>query len=95
MAIPATAAPVEASTATAAPQATATPATVGSVCPQGCIEVTAGCDIIGNASSDGEKIYHFPGTRAYKAIKFRPEEGDRYFCSAEDAQANGFRPVKK
>lgn len=53
----------------------------------------SGCNIIGNVSkrNDNQRIYHCPNWRDYDRIKFDYTEGDRYFCSEEEAIAAGFR----
>lgn len=85
-------------TATVKPSATAKPPTAeptiangGAGCPQGCTEHPPGCDIKGNVNSSNEKIYHLPGSPGYSNTLVRPAEGDRWFCTAEEAIANGFR----
>lgn len=60
-------------------------------CPQGCVEPQARCEIKGNISRGGNKIYHRPGGAAYDGIVIQPERGERWFCSEEDAIRNGFR----
>ncbi len=49
------------------------------------------CDIKGNVNSKGEKIYHTPSSDWYTRTAIRPEEGDRWFCTVEEAEAAGFR----
>lgn len=52
----------------------------------------AGCDIKGNVSIDsGERIYHVPGQRYYAQTIIRPEYGERYFCSEQEARSAGWR----
>jgi hypothetical protein len=52
----------------------------------------AGCTIKGNVSiSSGERIYHMPGQRNYAETVIRPEYGERYFCSEQEARAAGWR----
>lgn len=63
---------------------------VGS-CPQGCNAPSAGCQIKGNISSKGEKIYHEPGFRDYDKTKISPAKGERWFCTSAEAVANGWR----
>ncbi|MGQ9890155.1 MAG: sunset domain-containing protein, partial [Aggregatilineales bacterium] len=81
----------------AVPQATtiapAPPSTQGG-CPQGCQEQQPGCLIKGNISSKGEKIYHVPGARWYDRTKIDPSKGERWFCSPEEAERNGWRAAK-
>ena len=53
------------------------------------------CAVKGNVNSEGEKIYHTPGQRDYQRTDIRPEEGDRWFCTPEEARAAGFRPAQR
>jgi micrococcal nuclease len=65
-------------------------------CPQGCVTPPPGCVIKGNiSSSTGEKIYHVPGQRYYEQTKIEPEKGERWFCTEEEAMANGWRKSKQ
>ena len=48
------------------------------------------CNIKGNLSSSGDKIYHVPGGAHYEVTK--PEQ---WFCSEEEAKAAGFRPAQR
>ncbi len=65
-------------------------------CPQGCITPPPGCVIKGNISSDtGEKIYHVPGQRYYDQTTIDPDKGERWFCTEEEAVANGWRKSKR
>lgn len=62
------------------------------LCPNGCSEPKPGCDIKGNISiKNGNKIYHMPGQEYYLSTIISPENGERWFCSEEDAKANGWR----
>ncbi len=49
------------------------------------------CAIKGNVNSKKEKIYHLPGCGSYQKTLVRPEEGDRWFCTEEEARIAGFR----
>lgn len=61
-------------------------------CPTGCtIQPDPTCFIKGNVSSSGEKIYHVPGGSLYSRTTVQPDEGDRWFCTTVEAEANGFR----
>lgn len=52
----------------------------------------AGCNIKGNVSyNGGEKIFHTPGQAYYNETKIALLKGERWFCSAEDARAAGWR----
>jgi len=49
------------------------------------------CVIKGNVNSKGDRIYHLPGCGSYKQTQIRPAEGDRWFCTEQEAQVAGFR----
>jgi endonuclease YncB( thermonuclease family) len=51
----------------------------------------ADCMIKGNISRAGERIYHVPGSRSYEATRIDPSRGERWFCSAAEAQRAGWR----
>lgn len=53
------------------------------------------CDIKGNISSSGERIYHVPGGQYYSRTKISPSKGERWFCSEAEAQAAGWRRSKR
>lgn len=51
-----------------------------------------GCVIKGNVRRDKEtRIYHLPECFNYEKIVVNEREGDRWFCSEEEAKAAGFR----
>lgn len=52
------------------------------------------CDIKGNISSKGEKIYHVPGQRYYAQTKITEAKGERWFCSEQQALNAGWRKSK-
>jgi hypothetical protein len=53
------------------------------------------CDIIkGNINSKGEKIAHAPGDPNYNQVKIDESKGEKFFCTLEDAIAEGWRAVK-
>lgn len=50
------------------------------------------CLIKGNVRDDkGTKIYHLPGCFNYEKIVINEKEGDKWFCSEEEAVKAGFR----
>lgn len=53
-----------------------------------------GCQIKGNISSSGEKIYHLPNSKNYLETKISSSKGERWFCSEKEAQAHGWRKPK-
>ena len=53
-----------------------------------------GCQIKGNISSRGEKIYHLPNSKNYLKTKISTSRGEKWFCSEKEAQENGWRKPK-
>jgi len=49
------------------------------------------CLIKGNINWEGERIYYVPGTSFYDTAVINPDNGERWFCSEEDALAAGWR----
>ena len=65
-------------------------------CPYGCTFQKDGCDIKGNISFDtNEKIYHIPGQEFYSETTINPDYGERWFCTENEAIANGWRKSYK
>lgn len=65
-------------------------------CAGGCaVPPDPSCAIKGNVNSEGEKIYHTPDQRDYERTDIKPEDGDRWFCTEEEAKAAGFRPAER
>jgi endonuclease YncB( thermonuclease family) len=62
--------------------------------PQTLSDSTA-CQIKGNISSKGERIYHVTGGKWYDQTNISPNKGERWFCSEADARAAGWRPAKQ
>lgn len=63
-------------------------------CPQGCLSPPdPACNIKGNVNtSSGTKIYHQDGKSAsFARVNMKEGEGDLWFCTIEEAEANGFR----
>ncbi len=61
-------------------------------CPQGCISPPLGCSIKGNVAYEtGEKIYRVPGGKFYASTVINPRYGERWFCTEDEARANGWR----
>jgi hypothetical protein len=51
-----------------------------------------GCGIKGNISKQtGERIYHVEGQKYYRSTVINPFQGERWFCSEEEARAAGWR----
>lgn len=54
----------------------------------------ASCPIKGNISSSGEKIFHVPGGRYYDSTVIDVAAGERWFCSATEAEKAGWRGAR-
>ena len=54
-----------------------------------------GCLLKGNISARGERIFHSPGQEHYAATVISPSKGERWFCSAAEARAAGWRPAAR
>lgn len=48
------------------------------------------CTIKGNISPDG-MIYHMPGQRDYSRTRISEKNGERWFCTEDEAVAAGWR----
>lgn len=49
------------------------------------------CLIKANVGRNRSAIYHMPTGAYYDLIKIDPNQGDRYYCTEEEAVADGFR----
>ena len=65
-----------------------------SICPQGCANPPVGCAIKGNVNRLKDKIYHLPDTADYPDVEMDPDKGELWFCTIEEAIANGWRPPR-
>lgn len=54
-----------------------------------------GCEIKGNISRDGKRIYHMPGQEHYDRTRINPKTGERWFCSAVEAERAGWRRARR
>jgi hypothetical protein len=52
------------------------------------------CNIKGNVSTQGERIYHVPGDKYYDETRISASHGERWFCSEEEARAAGWRRAR-
>ena len=71
---------------------------VGAGCPQGCVsQPDPSCSIKGNVNTRRDtKIYHVEGESAsYARVNMREGEGDLWFCTRAEAEANGFRAPRQ
>ena len=53
------------------------------------------CVIKGNINAQGRRIFHRPGQQDYAATVIDTARGERWFCSAADAQAAGWTPAQR
>jgi endonuclease YncB( thermonuclease family) len=53
------------------------------------------CNIKGNISAKGERIYHRPGQEHYDRTRINTAQGERWFCSPAEAQAAGWRAARR
>lgn len=61
-------------------------------CPNGCVTPPPNCFIKGNIDPvTGSKIYHVQSGEFYNATQINTQRGERWFCSEEEALANGWR----
>lgn len=54
-------------------------------------EQSDACNIKGNISRKGERIYHVPGQKFYVQTRISAGKGERWFCSEQEAWAAGWR----
>jgi len=50
----------------------------------------AGCDIKGNISQRGRKVFHTPDSPAYAQVKVDTAAGERWFCTEAEAEKAGW-----
>jgi endonuclease YncB( thermonuclease family) len=55
----------------------------------------AGCIVKGNINAQERRIFHVPGQEDYAATRIDPSKGERWFCSAAQAQAAGWRAAAR
>jgi hypothetical protein len=61
-------------------------------CSGGCAEPPdPSCAIKGNVNSQDERIYHTASSSNYEKTNIKLEEGDRWFCTEQEAVEAGFR----
>lgn len=52
------------------------------------------CPRKGNFSSKSDRIYHLPWQASYAKTTISEKNGERWFCSAADAEKAGWRPAR-
>ncbi len=65
--------------------------TPSAVSPAAASKQSGACDIKGNISRKGERIYHVPGQNYHARTRVSTGKGERWFCSEQEAQAAGWR----
>lgn len=55
----------------------------------------AGCQIKGNISSKGARIYHMQGQEHYERTRISARKGERWFCTEAEAKAAGWRRARR
>lgn len=56
-------------------------------------ERAADCRIKGTVDGDGDAVYRVPGQPSYDETRIDTTKGERWFCSAREAEAAGWRPA--
>ena len=56
---------------------------------------TGRCNIKGNISRNGTRIYHLPGGRHYEKTRIDSSKGERWFCTESAARAAGWRSAQR
>lgn len=54
-----------------------------------------GCEIKGNVSRSGARVYHVPGGRWYARTRVDASGGERWFCTEAQARAAGWRKAER
>lgn len=62
---------------------------------QSAAQSAAGCNIKGNISGKGARIFHVPGGKYYETVKIEAQKGESMFCSEAEAEKAGFRRSKE
>lgn len=67
---------------------------MAALCAAPALAQNGDCNIKGNVSTQGERIYHMPGDEYYEQTRISAAHGERWFCSEEEARAAGWRRAK-
>ena len=57
-------------------------------------EARGDCQIKGDIAEGGARLYHRPGEPRYGWVWISEAEGERWFCSVEEAEAAGWRAAE-
>ena len=53
------------------------------------------CNIKGNISRSGHRIYHVPGQVDYQRTRIDEKRGEKWFCTPSSAESEGWRAAKR
>ncbi|MBB3993499.1 endonuclease YncB(thermonuclease family) [Sulfitobacter undariae] len=59
------------------------------------VQTNGTCNIKGNISAKGVKIYHVPGQYYYSRTRINERKGERWFCTEASARAAGWRKARR
>ena len=62
---------------------------------EGATALAGACEIKGNISARGERIYHVPGQENYAQTRISAAQGERWFCTPTEAEAAGWRAARR
>lgn len=57
--------------------------------------VASDCLLKGNINAKGDRIFHVPGQRDYSKTRINLSKGERWFCTAGQARAAGWRAARR
>ncbi len=57
-------------------------------------EARGDCQIKGDITDTGERLYLRPGDRSYEGVWITEATGERWFCSVDEAEAAGWRAAE-
>lgn len=76
------------------PTPTSLPKPAGA-CSGGCVDPPSGCVVKGTVGANGLKIYLLPRQPGYDSAQIAPAQGERWFCTANEALEAGWSPLKQ
>lgn len=59
-------------------------------CRNGCETPPEGCVVKGDSEAGGARYFYLPNDAGYSSVRINVSAGDRWFCTAGDAQATGW-----
>lgn len=57
-------------------------------------EARGDCQIKGDITKDGGRLYHRPGEPTYEWVWISEDSGERWFCNVDEAEAAGWRAAE-